>query len=215
MKKGENSLVCIGRMTSGAIKGSSWSKQHHSKRVARNFLEIDDCVWPQFDKVQSSKARCHPTSKLITPCFHTPVLIKAAAAGFNPLLSGVSIRANYSNKVWDSPQVSATKSLPLRGEMVRGTVVSVSSQCDRLHFRRAAESGGRRAVLWHISRLCSYRGRRNARPTTETGCCPPSGDLRLYPHRIPSLWFQKYSESQQYRGCPYFLSRAVSLTLTT
>lgn len=43
---------------------------------------------------------------------------------------------------------------------------------------------------------------RNARPTTETDCCPPSGDLRGYAERISSLWLQKYSESQQYRGCP-------------
>lgn len=132
------------------------SQQTSGSKLFKDWRE--ETVWAQCDKVQSNKARCHPTSKLITPCLHAAVMMKAAAAGFNQLLSGVNLRWNYSNKVRDSPHASGRKSLALRGEMVCVGPSCRSSQCDRLHFGSAAESGGRRAVLRHISRLCSYPG---------------------------------------------------------
>lgn len=146
-------------------------------------------------------------------------MIKATAAGFNELLSGVNLGWKYSKKVWDSPHVSGRTSLPLRGEMVCVTVVSVSSQCDRLHFHRAAESGGRRAVL-----------DTSAGSAAKGGCCSQKCTSHHRNWLLPALWrpsrlcrknfltlvtkvFWK-STIQRLPRCSDFLSRVVTTQYT-
>lgn len=168
------------------------SQQTSGSKLFKDWRQ--ETVWAQCDKVQSNKARCHPTSKLITPCLHAAVMMKAAAAGFNQLLSGVNLRWNYSNKVRDSPHASGRKSLALRGEMVCvgpscRSPVSVTG-CT-LAAQLSPAVGGRCSDTSAGSAATLAVVHRNARPTTETGCCPPSGDLRGCPERISSLWFQK------------------------
>lgn len=83
------------------------------------------------------------------------------------------------------------------GEMVCRTVELVCSQCDRLHFHRAAGSSVRRAVLWHISRLGCNRGRCSDQKRAKCTHHHPNWLLsalwwpaRLAPPQFPDFGFQ-------------------------
>lgn len=182
----------------------------------------------KFNQPQN-KMRFHPPNH--RTLFTLQSRLKTVAVGLNWLTWFVSeiaaaVRCETLQTRCGTHLMSGVESLFLSGaEMVRRIVASGSSQCDRLHFHRAAGSsvgeGGApthqpdRRLPWPLL----SRNRPNARFTTETCCCPPSAALRGDPATISGLRFQKYFESQQHRGSSgAFISamiKAVSLTLST
>lgn len=206
MKKGDNSLVCIGRMTSRAINGGSWWKQHHSKRVAQNYLKIDEGKLSEHSVTKFSQTR----QDAILPLNSSHLVYMLRSWWKRPQQALISCC-----QVWTSGETTQTRcethlmprveSLLLSGVKWcawdrRVGLQSVVTGCT-LAAQLSPAVGGRCSDTSAGSAATLAVVHRNARPTTETGCCPPSGDLRGYPERISSLWFQKYSESQQYRGC--------------